>query len=237
MKKRPQTGEKRDVRQPLKIDQLPPLMHERIERERSRTTRPYPSWTVLETESPKWEEWEQVTPEVMALFPGKRLPHSNLARWWDLRVEQVRQEVLAKTASVRTFVESFAKRTFEDVDDAVINALRDMTFSLITAGGDPKSEKRFMSALNEFGYLVAKIKKVKLDQAKLELEKQKLDARSKGDDLDPREMYLQAAQDVLKKLRSRKQIKEAIDPVREELITEFAHAAETFAKQIEARSA
>ena len=54
---------------------------------------------------------------------------------------------------------------------------------------------------------------------------------------DPREIYLLASQDLLKKLRSREPVRAVIDPIKEELIQEFTHGAEAFSKQIEATAA
>jgi hypothetical protein len=33
-------------------------------------------------------DWVSLSPAVLALFPGRKLPHSSLHRWYDLRVSQ-----------------------------------------------------------------------------------------------------------------------------------------------------
>jgi len=51
---------------------------------------------------------------------------------------------------------------------------------------------------------------------------------------DPREVYLQSAQDVLKKLMTRATVRKVLEPLQAELVQELSHAAEVFAKQVEA---
>jgi hypothetical protein len=54
--------------------------------------------------------------------------------------------------------------------------------------------------------------------------------------LDPRELYLRAAQDVLKKLHTYKDLKAPLDIRQEEIVAELAHSAESFARKLEHES-
>jgi hypothetical protein len=57
--------------------------------------------------------------------------------------------------------------------------------------------------------------------------------RSPQDQAAPvsRELYLEVAVDVIKRLRWRPTVCEAIDPLKDELIEEFSHAADSFAEE------
>lgn len=95
-KSRPKTGEKRLTRQPLKMDRLPESVLNAIVllRKAGKT------WTEIETVSarpfsPNWAadgagfvDWKSLPKEIIYLFPRRRIPHSSLHRWYDLRIEQ-----------------------------------------------------------------------------------------------------------------------------------------------------
>jgi hypothetical protein len=230
---RRKTGERQRVRQPLKIDRLPMEIHDRILKTRAKAM----TWEEIERDSPSWNEWEKVDAKIAALFPGRKLPHSNLQRWYDLRVEQVQREVEVEAARAKSIADSFAARQFTDLTESAKNALGEQVFLLINSAAT-KDSKEFRAEISNLLFLLTKLQKAELDKAKLEVEQARLQAqRDKSVAMDPREMYLEAAQDLLKKLRTRKNVRELLDPIREELIAEFAHGAEAFAKQIEARSA
>jgi hypothetical protein len=235
MATRRKTGERPQVRQPLKIDKLSPEFREHIQSLRAENK----TWLEIEELSPKFEQWNKETAEAKRLFPGLRLPHTNLSRWYDLRVEQVMREKLAEAQRDREYVEKLANDIFPGTADAVTNALRQRVFALMQARGE-KNDTKLLQALSDFGWLIAQFQKVQIQRDKVELEKEKTETAKKRQEqgiTDPRELYLQVAQDVLKKLRTRKQIREVIDPIREDLIAEFAHGAEAYSKQIETRSA
>jgi len=63
---------------------------------------------------------------------------------------------------------------------------------------------------------------------------QKVAAAAGG--MDGRELYLQAAKDILKKLQTYKELKPALETRREEIVGELAHAAEAFVKKLEAQA-
>lgn len=89
----PKTGERRRVRRSLRLDHLPLALLDRVRAERANGH----TWSEIENDSPNWTEWEEASLEAMASFPGRRLPHSNLQRWHDLRVEQVQREQEGQT--------------------------------------------------------------------------------------------------------------------------------------------
>jgi hypothetical protein len=170
MTKRRKIGEKPQVRQPLNIDRLPAEFHQLIQEKRAVGW----TWAEIESDSQTWKKlWEKVDAKTAALFPGGKLPHSNLSRWYDLRVEQVKQEVMAKAQRAREFAEAFASRGFKDLPEAVRAALADTIFGLME---DPskKQDAELRYNLIELGKLLAKERKLDIDEKKVEIEKQKL---------------------------------------------------------------
>jgi hypothetical protein len=246
-KPRPKTGEKREVRQPLKIDKLPQGVRDAIKllydqgetwiEVEARSAEPYSAnW---EKDGGGFVDWETLDLQVLELFPDMRLPRTSLMRWFDLRVAQVRAQILAESAKAREWAQAFAGQNLPGSNAAVMNAMRDQVFALMQRVG-PGDQDKFLEGLNLLSLTLSRLQRVELqakrveaDLAKIEAERAKLAAEAG----DPREIYLLASQDLLKKLRSREAVRSVIDPIKEELIQEFTHGAEAFAKQIEATAA
>jgi hypothetical protein len=246
--KRPRIGERRQKNQPLKIDRLPATVHDAILHLRNIEGL---TWAQIEEQSNRayskdWKQdhggfvdWSTLEMKVLELFPDLRIPQTNLARWYDLRVAQVRNQALKESARAREFAAAFASANLADGNSSVINALRDQVFDLIQSAGDG-DKGRFIKGLQNLTLAMTRMQRVELqaqrvkaDLAKIDAERAKLAAEAG----DPREIYLLASQDLLKKLRTREQVRAVIDPIKEDLIQEFTHGAEAFAKQIEASTA
>jgi hypothetical protein len=143
-KPRPKTGEKRAVRQPLKIDRLPQDVRDAIQALKNEHT-----WEEIEDLSamkfnPNWltqgggfVDWDKLPAKILALFPGRKLPHSNLQRWYDLRVRQVMAETLARSAQARELAAAFTQSIVKDGDAAVLNAARDQIMSILAESTQP----------------------------------------------------------------------------------------------------
>jgi len=247
MTTRPKTGEKRKTRLPLKIDRLPQGAKDAIETlyNRGRT------WVEIAEQSAKpyskeWEkdgggfiDWVEVDTDALELFPGLRLAKSSLQRWFDLRIAQVRSQVMAESAKTRVWVEALASKDVAGTNAAVMNAARDQAFALMQQVG-PGDQAKFLEGMSQLSLTLARLQRVELqakrvdaDLARMGAERAKMAAEAG----DPREIYLLASQDLLKKLRSREPVRAVIDPIKEELIQEFTHGAEAFSKQIEATAA
>jgi hypothetical protein len=247
MKPRPKTGEKRKTHLPLKIDLLPESARSAIQTlyDRGRT------WMEIEEQSArpysaKWAEdgggfveWESLDLKVLERFPDMKLSKSTLHLWFDLRVSQVRDQMLAESAKAREFAAALAKGNLPETNAAVLNALRDLVFNVMQSGG-LGDKVRFEKSLKDLTLAMTRIQRVELQAKRVDAELAKIDAeRAKlaAEAGDPREIYLLASQDLLKKLRTREQVRAVIDPIKEDLIQEFTHGAEAFAKQIEASAA
>ena len=88
-KPRPKTGEKRTRDCPLKIDRLPVGVRDAIQIVRAEHI-----WAEVEELSaqpfnPKWQtegggfvDWDALPVAVQKFFPDRRLPHTNLHRWF-----------------------------------------------------------------------------------------------------------------------------------------------------------
>lgn len=74
-------------------------------------------------------------------------------------------------------------------------------------------------------------REVAAKEEQLRIAREKIAAATGG--IEARELYLQAAQDVLKKLHTYKELKTALHRRKEEIVGELANSAESFARQIE----
>jgi len=203
MRPRPKTGDKRATRQPLSIDRLPVEMQDRIRAER-RKGRP---WAEIEQQSPTWKEWKDVGAELLPLFPGRKLPHSNLARWYDIRIEQAMAEAQKDNEAARQIAASLAGRGFEGLPEAVRTALGEQVFALLRAGGD---RSKLVKALSDFGWVLAELSKVELAKEKLQLDKERVDiSRQKLDAVKAKLGTLR--KDVEKKQLSPAQLQQRLD--------------------------
>lgn len=246
-KPRAKKGERREVNQPLKIDALPQSVRDAIDWLRNER-RPALSWEEISEKSARpystaWQsddggfvDWEKLDLKVLEAFPQMKLSRMGLQRWYDLRVEQVRHDVLVESAAARAFAEKFSNLSIEGGNEAVLNAMRDEVFKL-SRSVDGASRLQFVKQLNALTLAMARIqrtdlmkKRVEADVAKSEAERAKYAALAG----DPREVYLQSAQDVLKKLMTRSAVRKVLEPLQSEIIQELSHAAEVFAKQVEA---
>ncbi len=142
-KPKPKTGEKRAVHQPLKIDKLPPKVHQDILRLKNDGE----SWEAIEALSSSFVDWDKLPAQVSALFPGKYLPHTNLHRWHDLRYIQVRKDVMARAEQAREIAEAFAKFRMKDGDESVINAARSIIMGILAEDTSSKARERAARSL------------------------------------------------------------------------------------------
>ena len=168
-KPRPKTGEPRKARQPLKIDRLPESAQAAIKAlyDRGRT------WVQIAEQSAKpysaeWQkdgggfiDWVQVDTDALDLFPGLRLAKSSLQRWFDLRVSQVRAQVLAESAKAREWAQLWAGNDLAESNAAVMNAMRDQVFTLMQKVG-PGDQAKFLEGLNLLSLTMSRLQRVEL---------------------------------------------------------------------------
>lgn len=171
---RPGIGQPRKTRQPLKIDRLPSEFHDRIQKLRAEGK----TWLEIEALSVTFE-WDKVDPKVRALFPDGRLPETNLIRWYDLRVEQVRKEVMHQAEQARVIAQAFVGSKLDNTNEAVMNAMRDQVF-MIAQNAGKADRQQILAGLSELSLLLARLQRIDLQKQRLEIENQKVDiARQK----------------------------------------------------------
>jgi hypothetical protein len=209
MASRRKTGQKPLVRQPLKMDKLPMELLDRVMKERAAGR----TWSEIEELSPRFEEWEKTSPEIRAQFPRLNLPHTTLTRWYDLRVEQVKQEVLASQVRAREIAALFAGKGIKDLPEAVRTAISDQLFGMMQ-NADEKSRHKTVAGLLALGVLLNDQRKVELKerqiqtderslQLKIDLIREKVEKLKKGVD----------GSDGKKKQLSPEQLKQRVDEI------------------------
>ena len=170
--KRPGTGDRRKTNQPLKIDRLPPKVHEAIVQLRNQFGK---TWQEIENLSAEpvgektkgFVDWENLPTSVLELFPDLRLPHSNLQRWYDLRVDQVQRDVMHTSTKAREITRAFAKAGIVADDEAVINASRDTLMGILSEDGSVDGRANVAKALIKLGDLMQKAKTNKIRERKV----------------------------------------------------------------------
>jgi len=146
-RKRPATGDARKTHHPLKIDRLPVLVQAAI----CDLYRGGFTWMEIEQLSKQpiaergFVEWDKLDTEVLELFPGRYIPHSNLHRFYDLRIAQVKKSVMERSSQAREVAEAFANSVVEGGSEAVVNAARDTIMTVLaednSAGGRSKAAR------------------------------------------------------------------------------------------------
>jgi len=180
-KPHPKTGEPRVTRQPLKIDRLPQSAQDAIKLlyDRGRT------WMEISDQSAKpysaeWEkdgggfiDWPEVDLETLEFFPGLRLAKSSLQRWFDLRVSQVRKQVLAESAKARAWAAAFAGNDLPGTNAAVMNAMRDQVFTLMQQVG-AGDQAKFLDGLNVLSLTLSRLQRVDLQARRVDVDARKM---------------------------------------------------------------
>src|SRR5260370_1373314 len=99
-----------------------------------------------------------------------RIPHSNLHRWYDLRVRQVQKEVLVRSEQARTVAESFAKSNLVNGDEAVINAARDTLMGVLAEDGSEAGRLNATKGLIKLGELMQKARTNEIRERKVSVD-------------------------------------------------------------------
>jgi hypothetical protein len=136
--RQPRTGEKRAVRQPLKIDKL----DEKVRK------------AILEARA-DGETWQE-TAKLPSKAAGESLAVSMVHRWYDLRVDQVQRDVLKQAEQARMLAGAFAGKGVEGLPKVIENALASSIFSMLGGLGGNISRETLVAELFQLGRLVAR---------------------------------------------------------------------------------
>ena len=139
------------------MDKLPKELLDRVMQERAAGW----TWAEIEEFSPRFEEWKKTPEAVRAQFPGLKLPHTTLLRWHDLRVEQVKKEVLADQVKAREIASLFAGKELKDLPDTVRTAISDQLFGMMQSA-DERSRLNVVKGLLALGDLLAQQRKIEI---------------------------------------------------------------------------
>jgi len=211
--RRPRTGERRRTQQPLKIDRLIEAMPELRQTLQKLKNSDGLTWQEIEERSalPKAQggfiEWDELPTSVLELFPDMRLPHSNLHRWYDLRVQQVVSETLARSAQAREIAEAFARSTVDGSDEAVLNAARDQIMSILSEDATTKGRMGAAKALIVLAEILQQRRTNELRERQVAVNEKKVQALLKREALTRRK--LEAETERLQKKASKGQVTEA----------------------------
>ena len=181
---RPRTGQRRQTHQPVKIDRLPPSVHEAILALR----RAGKTWLEIENlsaqpfagTSPKalgFVDWDNLPTDVLELFPHLRIPHTNLHRWHDLRIDQVQADVRSRSIAAREIAAVFAKSAVSNDKDAVINAARDTLMGVLSEDGSADGRQNTAKHLIKLGELMNKVTANEIRERAVAVAEQELQAK------------------------------------------------------------
>jgi len=183
------------VRQPLKIDLLPESVRDAIKSlyDRGRT------WKEIEEKSAlpynaKWEsedggfvDWDKLDLKVLEQFPEMKLPKSTLQRWYDLRVRQARALVMAESARAHEWATAFAGKNLPGANAAIVNALRDMVFSLMRNVGT-KDKDKFIAGLQDLSLAITRIQRTEIMERRVSVEERQVKALEEREAMQRRKL-------------------------------------------------
>ena len=221
--RKPGVGQPRRQHKPLAVDRLPQEIRDAIR---------------AAYEAGK--NWTEITADAAAAARklGVNPPTGRMVRnWHDQRIEQAERRIEERSKATERIVKKWSAIGLKNLPEAVKNKLADLAFEIEQYSSEG-NEKGVEKSLVELGWLLSDLRKSEVAAAKLELDKEKLETRRQAmAATSPREVYLAATEELLKKLRTRKDVRAVLDPISKELIEELSKSAEAFAKRIEAQSA
>lgn len=214
-RKRPATGDARKTHHPLKIDRLPMDVQQAI----CQLYNAGCTWAEIEQLSKLTKkdggfvDWDALLAEVLELFPGRYIPHSNLHRYYDLRIQQVKQNVLERSEQARVVAEAFAGSVIEGGESAVLFAARDTIMTVLAEDNSSGGRAKAAKALTSLAEVMQSVRRndikerqvalaERVMQMKLDAIKQKAGEILKTADGEPVEGAVQLTRDeVLQKVR------------------------------------
>jgi hypothetical protein len=174
------TGERRKANQPFHIDRLPPQVHDVILQMRNGRGMTFEEISACSAQpfspgkSAGFIEWDKLPPAVLKLFPKKQLPLSSLHRWYDVRVAQVRKDVMQRSEQARVIAESFAKSMLVNADEAVVNAARDTIMGVLAEDGSAGGRKAAARALISLAEVMQTARANNIKERKVSTEERKI---------------------------------------------------------------
>ena len=194
----------RKADQPFSIDRLPPIVHRAIQELYGKhglvwteiealSALPFGQhWddepiedeegNVTGVKTPRFEvhpgrgfvPWDTLAKPVLDLFPNRRLPKSNLHRWYKTRILRVRKQAMEGSESARKIAESFAANGIDGANEAVLNAARDTFLSILTEDSTSGGRMNVGKALTGLAEVMQKVRSNDIKERKVAVEEQVL---------------------------------------------------------------
>jgi hypothetical protein len=205
-KARPKTGQARKTKQPLNIDRLPPVVHDVILQLRNRRGKTWDEISALSAEpvgkdKAGFVEWDKLDPEVRKLFPKKIIPRTTLHRWFDLRVDQVREDVMRRSEQARVIAETFSNSLLVNGNEAVVNAARDTIMNVLAENSDAGSRENAAAALISLAEVMQRARANDIRERKVATDERKIKLLEDRE-TQQREKLAKQAEDLQRKHRS-----------------------------------
>ena len=105
-----------------------------------------------------------------------RLPHTNLCRWYDHRVEQVLRDEQKRAAAAHAAADKVAARGFKNLTASVKHALGEAVFEVMNAREDPE---KIVAALTGLGHLLAKLDRNEIASRRVRLLEEEAERKKK----------------------------------------------------------
>jgi hypothetical protein len=161
------------------MDRLPPHVLDIILQLRNRAGKTWEEISALSAEpvgkgKAGFIEWDKLAPAVRKLFPGKRIARTSLHRWFDLRVEQVRADVMVKSEQARAIAESFAKSMLVNGNEAVVNAARDTIMNVLAEDSSAAGRENAAAALISLAEVMQRARANDIRERKVSTEERKI---------------------------------------------------------------
>lgn len=228
--RQPRKGEKRRVVQPTAIEKLPGELRDKV---RAFVNDARDGNCICGKQQPHRHSWDGLAEAANKQFALK-LSATQYHRDFDVFVEQAQQESEERAQHVMAMTAMFARIGIKDLPQATLNALAGESYAALKSSSG--EERR--AALANLLLVQAKLISAQAAQQRVDLEKDKLEARrAMAASVAPREVYLAAVEELVKKLLTRKEVRAVLQPIARELVEELSKSAESFAKRIEAQQA
>jgi hypothetical protein len=166
--RRPRTGEKREKQQPFAIDKLPSAWRDRIVALRAK----WLTWEQIEEETKnfEWAKLEESDAELaLSHFADRRIPHTTLHSWYDVRIQQEMGEMEKERQASEAIAARLGAEGYEGLDETVRNALVDVTLS---RRGNPED---FRVALLDLSLKLTRDKRTEIAKERVDLDRKKLE--------------------------------------------------------------
>ncbi len=221
-KQRPKTGERRQTNLPLKIDRLPEAIQQAILILRNQQGK---SWQAIEEQSARhyskdWQkdgggfiEWESLPTEALEHFPDLKLPHTNMHRWYDLRVRQVHEQKLKEAEFAHAWAEKYAKGSLRGSTEAVVNAMQAEVFNLMQTVSDG-DRVMFLKGLNGLALVMTRLRRLELQERAVDADERKVALLERREAVAIEKLEAEAAK-MAKNAGAGKDIRADIDRLRE----------------------